>query len=231
VIDPVLDYSTYLANLSLYVYSAAVDAPDNTYIAGLTFSSSYPVTSGAVQTTCASCPNKPDIFITKLNATGTAQVYSTFLGGSDIDQPYSIAVDSSGDAIVVGYTGSADFPLKNAIGSGPPATYNGFVTSLAPDGASLNFSSTLGGNGSENGAGPTYASGVATDASGNVYVGGTAGSPIFPVTDGALNAGSADSADNYVFLTKLNSAGSLAYSALLGPPALAPIAARSWGLR
>jgi hypothetical protein len=65
VIDPVLDYATYLANLSLYVYGTAVDTAGNTYIVGQTFSSSYPVTAGAVQGTCSSCAsNLPDIFIT-----------------------------------------------------------------------------------------------------------------------------------------------------------------------
>ena len=215
VIDPVLDYSTYLANLSLYVYSAAVDASGNTYIAGLTFSSSYPVTSGALQATCASCPSKPDVFITKLNATGTAQVYSTFLGGNDYDDPESIAVDSNGNVVVGGYTASTDFPLKNAISSGTPTSYDGFVTSLAPDGASLNFSSRLGGGGS-NLAGTTSAWSVATDSSGNAYVAGTTGSPYLPVTPGALNAASPTYADSYVFLTKFAPAGSLVYSGILG---------------
>jgi hypothetical protein len=215
VIDPVLDYSTYLANLSLYVYSAAVDASGNTYITGLTFSSAYPVTSGDLQATCASCPDKPDVFITKLNATGTAQVYSTFLGGSGYDQPSSIAVDSNGNAVVGGYTGSTDFPLKNAISSGTPTSDDGFVTSLAHDGASLNFSSRLGGGGS-NLAGSTYAWSVTTDTSGNAYVAGTTGSPYLPVTPGALNAASPTYADNYVFLTKFAPAGNLVYSGILG---------------
>jgi hypothetical protein len=216
VIDPVLDYSTYLANLSLYVYSAAVDVSGNTYIAGSTFSSSYPVTAGAVQTTCASCPNKTDIFITKLNATGTAQVYSTFLGGSDTDQPYSIAVDSNGNAVVVGYTGSADFPMKNAISAGAPTSNDGFVTSLAPDGASLNFSSRLGGGGSPSTTGGTIASSVTTDSSGNAYVAGNTGSSYLPVTPGALNVMPPTDNDNYVFLTKFAPAGSVVYGAILG---------------
>ena len=67
VIDPVLDYATYLANLSLYVDGAAVDAAGNTYITGQAFSSAYPAKrAGAAQQTCPACPSQPDVFITKL---------------------------------------------------------------------------------------------------------------------------------------------------------------------
>ena len=217
VIDPVLDYATYLANLSLYVAGAAVDAAGNTYIIGQTFSSSYPVTSGAVQKTCSSCPNQPDVFITKLNATGTAQVYSTLLGGSNYNQPTKIAVDNNGNAIVTGYTSSTDFPLKNPISSGTASSDDGFVTSLAPDGASLNFSSRLGGTSSQGTSASTFPGGVAVDTSGNVYVSGTTESSYLPVTSGAVNAGVPSYfSGNYVFLTKLLPAGGLTYSAILG---------------
>jgi Beta-propeller repeat len=217
VIDPVLDYATYLADLSLNVYGAAVDTAGNTYVVGLTFSSAYPVTAGAAQSTCSSCAsNQPDIFITKFNAAGTAQVYSTFLGGSSYDQPSRIAVDSNGNAIVIGSTQSTDFPVKNPITSGTPSFDDGFVASLAPDGASLNFSSRLGGTSSQGISGATFPGGVTTDASGNVYVSGMTQSPYLPVTSGALNAGTPGYPNNYVFLTKLQSSGNLIYSAILG---------------
>jgi Abnormal spindle-like microcephaly-assoc'd, ASPM-SPD-2-Hydin len=217
VIDPILDYSTYLADQSLSVEGAAVDAAGNTYIVGLAFSSTYPITASGFQTTCSSCAsNKPDIFITKLNAVGTAQVYSTFLGGSDYDQPWMITVDTNGNAIVAGYTASADFPLKNAIPSGTASSQDGFVASLAPDGASLNFSSRLGGSSSQAISGTTLATAVTTDATGNVYVSGTTESPSIPVTPGALNAGTPSYANNYVFLAKLQASGSLVYSAIVG---------------
>ena len=220
VIDPVLDYATYLANLSLYIQGVAVDAAGNTYITGQSFYSSYPVTTGAYQTTCTACAsNYPDVFITKLNATGTAQVYSTFLGGSNYNVATMIAVDASGDAIVTGYTQSSDFPLKNPISSGT-LTYPveaGFVTSLAPDGASLNFSSILGGTDSQGVHGDTYPGAIAVDASGNVYVAGTTESDTLPVTSGALNAGVPSYFNGYyVFLTKLQPSGNLVYSAIVG---------------
>jgi hypothetical protein len=217
VIDPVLDYATYLADLSVYVYGAAVDMAGNTYVVGQTFSSSYPVTPGAVQSTCSSCAsNQPDVFITKLNAAGTAQVYSTFLGGSSYDQPSKIAVDSNGNAIVTGYTQSTDFPLKNPISSGTPSYDDGFVISLASDGASLNFSSRLGGSNSQGTSASTFPGGVTTDVSGNVYISGTTQSSYLPVTSGALNAGTPSYPNNYVFLTKLQPSGTLIYSAILG---------------
>ncbi len=218
VIDPVLDYATYLANLSLYVYSTAVDAAGNTYIAGLTFSSAYPVTQNAVQKTCDGCTtNYPDVFITKLNATGTAQVYSTYLGGSNYDQPSRIIVDANGNAIVTGYTNSTDFPLKNPISSGVAGSYDGFITSLSPDGSALNFSSRLGGTSAQGTSASTFPGALAVDAAGDVFVSGTTESSYLPVTSGALHAGTPSySSGNYVFLTKLLPAGGLSYSAIVG---------------
>ena len=219
VIDPVLDYATYLANTTATVAAVTVDAAGNTYIVGQTFSSGYPVTSGAVQGACSSCAaNQPDIFITKLNAEGTAQIFSTFLGGSYYEQATSIAVDSNGNVVVAGTTQSSDFPLKNPISAGTVGSYNsdGFVTSLTSDGSSLNFSSRLGGTDSANHSAPTLTGGLAIDASGNVYVSGTTNSAYLPVTSGVLNAGTPDYTDSYVFLTKLQPTGNLAYSALLG---------------
>ncbi len=217
VIDPVLDYSTYLANLSVSVAGAAVDAAGNTYITGTAFSSSYPTTSGAFQTNCPSFPNNSAVFITKLNAAGTALVYSTFLGGSNQNVPTAIAVDSNGNAAVTGWTLSADFPLKSPFYSGPQgAPYDGFVASLSADGSSLNFSSRLGGPNSE-GIDGTTPSGVAVDSSGAVYVTGATGSPDIQATSGALNAGTPNSnVAEYIFLTKILPTGALAYQAILG---------------
>ena len=214
IIDPVLDYATYLANQDLRVDAVAVDTSGNTYITGLTFHATYPVTKGAVQTTCSACAsNEPDVFITKLNATGTAQVYSTFLGGSNYNEGQGISVDSNGNAIVVGRTASTDFPLKNPIPAGSAVMYSGFVSSIAPDGASLNFSSLLGGG---TGSSNTYVVAVATDTLGNAYIGGSTDSSQIPQTAGALNAGTPSYSNEYYFLTKLSPSGSLTYGAILG---------------
>ena len=168
IIDPVLDYSTYIANANSTIDAAKTDAQGNTYITGITFDPSYPATAGAFDSTCAAnCSTTPDVFVTKLNAGGTGQVYSTFLGGNDYDQANGIAVDSNGNAVIVGITHSSDFPIKNPVQSGTTTSpwQIGFVTSLSPDGSSLNYSSELGGQ-------STYLNAVAIDANGNAYTTG-----------------------------------------------------------
>ncbi len=217
VIDPVLDFATYLADLSISVAGAAVDGAGNTYIVGETFSQNFPVSQGVVQPTCGSCvSNQGDVFVTKLNAAGTAQLYSTFLGGNGNDQPAAIAVDASGNALITGFTGSTDFPSKNPISSGQPGYEDGFVTSLTPDGASLNFSSRLGGIDAQTNGYITFGQAVAFDAAGAAYVSGTTDSPYMPVSPGALNAGTPGYPNNYIFLTKLTASGALTYSAIVG---------------
>jgi hypothetical protein len=78
-----------------------VDGSGNAYVTGWTYSTDYDVTPGAFQTTKG---GGDDVFVTKLNATGTALVYSTYIGGSGDDRGYAIAVDGSGNAYVTGYT-------------------------------------------------------------------------------------------------------------------------------
>ncbi len=219
-IDPVLSYSTYLANLNIYVNAMAADAAGNTYVVGQTGDATYPVTPGAFQATCPACAaNAYEVFVTKLNPSGSAQVFSTFLGGSRYNQPSGFAVNRQGNTVVVGWTESEDFPLKNPISNG---TFNpgnngtfGFVSSLSPDGSSLNYSSLLGGVG-EQGSATTYTSAVALDASGNAYISGTTDSQFYPVTAGALNSGTPAYPENIVCVSKFSSTGSLVYSGLLG---------------
>ena len=212
MIDPALDFATYLDQLSDTVYAVATDDASNTYIAGITFNTTYPVTAGAFQTQCAPCANqKPAVFVTKLNATGTAQVYSTFLGGSGYNQPSGIAVDGNGNAIVTGGTQSSDFPVKNPVSS--VTSNNGdshaFVSSLKADGSALNYSSVMGGN-------STGSSGIALDVQGNAYITGWTDSAAYPITSGALKALTPSYPDGAVFVTKFTPAGALAYSAIVG---------------
>jgi len=217
VIDPVVDYSTFLGDAYVFVDGAAVDAAGNTYIVGQTSSPAYPVTAGAFQGGCPACPSNSDLFITKLNPTGTGQVYSTFLGGSGYQAANGIALDSNGNVLVTGWTGSADFPMKNPISSGVASYTDGFITSLSADGSSLNFSSRLGGSSSAGLSADTYPGAVAVDVSGNVYVAGTTESSFLPVTPGTLNAGTPSYFSGYfVFLVKLTSAGAETYGAILG---------------
>jgi hypothetical protein len=221
VIDPVLFYSTYLGGSGFAVDQArgiAVDAGGNAYVAGGTSSIDFPTTSGAFRAT-ANDPTEQtsDIFVTKLNPTGTALVYSTYLGGSDSEGAWGIAVDASGNAYVAGGTGSADFPTTagafQTIGGG-----DAFVAKLDPSGSTLLYSTYLGGSEGDG------ASAIAIDSTGNAYVAGATTSPDFPTTPGAfqpvfvgLPPQGLTGSHNDGFVAKLNAEGSgLVYATFLG---------------
>jgi Abnormal spindle-like microcephaly-assoc'd, ASPM-SPD-2-Hydin/Beta-propeller repeat len=217
IIDPVLDYSTFLGDTSFGSAYIATDGAGNTYITSLMFDPTYPTTPGSLQPSCASCNSKPDVVITKLSADGSGQVYSTFLGGSDYDQPFGIAVDGNGNAIVVGRTQSTDFPVKNPAStpSGSFGAFFAFVSSLSADGSALNYSTRLG-------SGFSLATSVAVDSTGNAYVTGNTNDPTYPVTPGALHAvqnNTTGGGDSLIFLSKFLPTGALSYSALVGDPA------------
>ncbi|HEX9962780.1 MAG TPA: SBBP repeat-containing protein, partial [Pyrinomonadaceae bacterium] len=135
-----LVYSTYIGEGP--ANDLAIDAGGNAYITGSTISSAFPVTPGAAQPTCTGCNlARSDAFVTKLNPTGTAFVYSTFLGGNVRDEAFGIAADPSGSAHVIGQTRSTNFPLVSPVQSICPQ--NGdcvFMASLNPAGAALIFS-------------------------------------------------------------------------------------------
>ncbi len=114
VIDPVLSYSTFFGP-SADALAIAVDASGNAYITGRATSGIFPTTPGSLKPNSSN--DIPDAFVTKLNSTGTALVYSTFLGGNGQDVGNSIALDSSGNAYVTGNTNSSNFPTVNAIRS------------------------------------------------------------------------------------------------------------------
>jgi uncharacterized protein (TIGR03437 family) len=179
-----------------YASSLATDALGNIYVAGLTYSSDFPVTPLAAQTkfggTC-------DAFVTKFGPDG-AMLWSTYIGGILDDWATGVAVDGAGNVWVTGYTRSANFPLVNPIqgtlDNGASDDYDAFVAKLDPTGSKLLYSTFLGG------AGDDGAAGIALDAAGNAYVTGTSQSGIgFP---GALNGG--------IFVTKLDTQGALVYT-------------------
>ena len=110
IIDPVLSYATYLGGTGGDVaYGIAVDSSGNAYITGITNSSDFPTLSPEQSTN----GGNGDAFVAKLDSTGTALIYSTYLGGAGADTAAAIAVDSSGDAFVTGTTTSADFPTTS----------------------------------------------------------------------------------------------------------------------
>jgi hypothetical protein len=213
VIDPVLRYSTYLAGTSTDVGNAiAVDAQGNAYITGYTFSPDFPVLT-AEQGTCnpSNC-NPQDAFVTKLNATGTGLVYSTFVGGTGADQGSAIAVDSLGNVAVAGWTSSFDFPQVNgATVVLSNYSQHGMAFSLTPSGAAFNFSTYLGGVGQDS------ATGVAMDTSGSVYVSGYTGSSNFVVTPGhQIGPPPTGYYGIDIFLAKFGRKGKLAFSTMVG---------------
>ncbi|MDD3136155.1 MAG: pectinesterase family protein, partial [Methanoregula sp.] len=208
VIDPSLAYSTYLGgSADDYGYSLAVDTYGNVYVTGRTNSADFPKTAGAFQ---ESLKGGKDLFVTKLNADGTALVYSTYLGGSADDYGRSVAVDTSGNAYVTGYTASTDFPTTTGAFQASHAGGNDlFVTKLNADGTALVYSTYLGGTATDSG----YS--IAVDTSGNAYVTGYTASTNFPKTAGAFQASRAGGND--LFVTKLNADGTaLVYSTYLG---------------
>ena len=105
-----LVYCTYLGGNGndLIGNGIAVDGSGNAYVTGGTTSTNFPTTAGAFQTSLGGC--QYNAFVTKLNAGGTALVYSTYLGGNNYDDGTGIAVDGSGNAYVTGYTSSTNFP-------------------------------------------------------------------------------------------------------------------------
>ncbi len=205
VIDPVLDYSTYLGGSAADTALAiAVDSSGAAYITGSTFSTDFPVT-GAFQGVSAGAP---DVFVTKINPTGTAIVYSTYLGGTNLDQANAIAVDTLGNAYVTGFTSSADFPTASPINAATAGGNDIFLTKIDPTGAALVYSTYLGGTTDD------VANGLAIDAAGNVFITGSTSSVDFPVV-GGVQAAAGGVLD--AFVTEVNSAGTaLVFSTYLG---------------
>ena len=201
VIDPVLVYSTFLGGSQTdNGLSIAVDKSGNTYVTGSTTSNNFP-TVHPLQGHRASTDESQDVFVSKINAAGTAIVYSTYLGGSMGDVGYSIAVDGSGNAYVTGYTQSSDFPTAKPIqGTYAGGDQSAFVTKINAAGSALVYSTFLGG-----GFG-SYGYGIAVDGADNAYVTGIAGGGGFPVANAMQTLPSVGG--NNGFVSKINPAGS-----------------------
>lgn len=214
VIDPVLllrNFSSYLGGTGADVgFDIDVDSSGNTYIAGRTASTDFPV-QGAFQGSLSGGSGS-DAFVSKVSLDGSSLVYSTYIGGTGFDEALSLSVDGSGQAHITGRTTSTDYPTQSSVqgslsgGAGQDA----FVTKLNTSGAALVFSSYLGGTGTELG------NGIDVDSSGNVYIVGQTDSTNFPVGggfQGSLSGGSGNDA----FLSKITSSGlAFVYSTYLG---------------
>jgi hypothetical protein len=222
-----LVYSTYLGGSSLdFGFGIAVDAEGAAYVTGRTISSDFPVVCTAPCTVLDSTLNGGDAFVTKLNATGTALLYSTYLGGSRGDDGFGIAVDAAGAAYVTGTTDSIDFTagcmapcmvLDATLDGPPPVPRDAFVTKLNATGTALVYSTYLGGSSTEE------QPAISVDAEGQAYVTGRTFSTDFPTGCTAPCAGldSTLGGTDDAFVTKLNATGTaLLYSTYLGGSSL-----------
>jgi uncharacterized protein (TIGR03437 family) len=220
VIDPVLVFSTFLGGSVADVANAiTTDPAGNIYVAGGTRSPDFPVTPGALQNTPKGASGLGSAFVTKLDPAGTSLIFSTYVGGTGGDAAYGLAVDSAGDAYIVGQTASKDFPVtsgafQTAIPSGIRTS---FVAKLNPSGSGLAYATYLGGNSSVSYLCCDAAAAVAIDSAGDAYVAGTTYTSGFPVTQGAVQTKIASGLASNAYVAKLNSSGSsLVYSTFLG---------------
>ena len=201
-----LVYSTYVNVNSLYGsgISIAIDGMGNAYLTG--GARSIITTAGAFQTAIPNTLGTDSPFVAKLNPSGTAMVYATYLGGESGDDVNAIAVDVNGNAYVTGTSHSTNFPLVNTLNTNAQGA---FVAKLNPTGTGLLYSTCLG-----DGAG----SDIAVNAAGQAFVVGTTENDNFPVTPGVFqpHKGYPGTQASNGFITKLNAAGTLMYSSFIG---------------
>ena len=197
LIDPILSYSTYLAGSGTDLpYGIAADSTGFAYITGSTNSPDFPATAGILH-------GYSDVFVTKLNANGTGLIYSTFIGGSYLDQGNAIAIDA-GNAYLTGITYSFDFPFTSGSFSGGNAA---FVLEVGSTG-NLVYATALGGNNYSNGTA------IAVDTVGDAYVTGSTSATNFPVTQGALKT--VNGSNSNAFVARIGATGQISYATYLG---------------
>ncbi len=204
-------YSTYFGGSNYdYGTSIAVDSAGNAYITGVTRSSNFPT-----HNPLHAYGGADDAFVAKLNTSGSALLYSTYLGGSGDDKGFGIAVDSAGNAYVTGSTTSTNFPLHGPLQSTNAGSTDAFVAKINAAGSALVYSTYLGGKDDDE------ATSIALDLADTAYITGRTTSANFPVHTAlqSTNAGTSDA-----FVARLNTSGSaLLYSSYLGG------AANDWG--
>ncbi|NRA96181.1 MAG: hypothetical protein HRU14_08240, partial [Planctomycetes bacterium] len=214
VVDPGLIWSTFLGDggddrpLAL-----GLDTSGAVTVAGLTSSLAFPTTPGVFDTTHNGGGTSTiggDAFVTRLDPSGGALLWSSFLGGGGGDVSFALGVDPSGAVTVTGLTDSSDFPVTvGAFDTFYNGDYDAFVTRLDPSGVTVLWSTFLGGGGQD------YGSALGIDASGSVTVAGTANSSNFPTTTGAFDTTHGGGQDGFV--SRLDESGSaLLWSTFLG---------------
>ncbi len=209
-----LSYSTFIGgNGTDDGQSIAVDSSGSTYIVGATRSTQnpFPTSPGVFDTTHN---GGSDAFVTKLNPSGSALIYSTFLGSQGSDSGSGIAIDSTGNAYLTGFTSGANFPTTPGAFDTTSDGVNAdvFITKLNSSGSALIYSTFVGGNGNAD-----RANGIALDTMGNVFIAGFSESPSYPTTPGAFDTTFNSVGGRDCVITKVNSSGSaLLYSSYLG---------------
>lgn len=204
IIDPAVSYSTFLGGNGFdSATAAAVDSGGNAYIAGWTESADFPTRTPRQAQNLGGL----DAFVVKLNPSGSALVYATYLGGRGDDRAFGIAVDAGGAAYVCGWTSSTNFPVAQGAQTALAGGRDAWIAKLDPTGATLVYSTFLGGASNDS------ANAVAVDAAGNAYLAGDTlsfnfrtANPFQPSNRGRQEA----------FAAKFGPAGALLYSTYLG---------------
>jgi hypothetical protein len=207
-----LVYSTYLGGNGGLGLDAglgiAVDSAGSAYLAGQTTSTNFPLVNPIQNAFGGSFPDG-DAFVSKINAAGTALVYSTYLGGGGSDVAVDITVDTNNSAYITGNTASVNFPTVNPFQNGYGGNGDAFVTKINAAGTLLTYSTYLGGTSNDTGTD------IAVDSSGHAYVTGATASTNFPTFNPLQNTYGGGAADAY--LSKFNVAGTaLIYSTFFG---------------
>ena len=224
IIDPILSYGSYLGgNAFDEARSITVDAEGNAYVVGTAASRDFPTTPGTIKPALLPRTDAPnsywyDAFVTKINSTGTALVFSTYFGGRNGNESGGgVALDASGNVLIAGTTMSGDLPTVNAYQPTFGGTDDGFAAKLNPTGSALIFSTYLGGNNTDLGG-----SIAVNQVTGDAVFSGYASSPNFPTTPGAYKERLCDNTPgscNGIFysgsyLVKLTATGTIVYSTL-----------------
>jgi hypothetical protein len=202
-----LVFVTYLGgNGGETPYAVKVDTAGSVYVTGITYSSDFPADGYQQQWAGAA-----DCFVTKVSASGSALLYSTYLGGGDNDQCRAIALDADGAAYVTGLTWSTDFPTATPVQAASAGGGDAFVTKLNAAGTALVYSTYLGGTKRDEGLG------IAVDGSGNAVAVGFTSSTDFRIANAYQNQNGSSGSNNDAFVTELTSSGSsLVFSTYLG---------------